>query len=295
MLRQAVRKAPRKSVRKPIKRAAAKKRVAAKRTSTPNTTPIFAARMKTFVNNLGKFVDQRKKHFTTKDPIYKRLNAIHTKLTSELKKKNILNPMSAKHLKSLTPALRGVSKLPANVKGQVGKLMIFIRAQVNKDVLALMKHFKGLLTPLQTELNKLNTRLLADIKKANAKKIQWKVDPSLRTRINAINTRLNRYRTKWFNRLNKVNLHGNAQVKAQVRALKKQIDEIQRTLRKNQTIISRYAKKPKARKGFTTKALMTAGQMKTLESKMNNIDTVSEKARMKVEHFWDQLKAIKLF
>lgn len=295
MLRQAVRKAPRKSVRKPIKRAAAKKRVAAKKTSTPITTPIFAARMKTFVNNLGKFVDQRKKNFTMKDPIYKRLNAIHTKLNSELRKKNILNPMSAKHLKSLTPALRGVSKLPANVKGQVGKLMNFIRAQVNKDVLAMIKYFKGLLTPFQTELNKMNRSLMADIKKANAKKIQWKVDPSMKTRINAINTRLNRYRTKWFNRLNKINLHGNAQVKAQVKSLKKQIDEIQKTLKKNQTIISRYAKNPKARKGYNTKFLMTANQMKALESKMNNIDTVCEKARMKVEHFWDQLKAIKMF
>lgn len=295
MLRQAVRKAPRKTVRKPIKRAAAKKRVAAKKTSTPITTPIFAARMKTFVNNLGSFVDQRKKHFTTKDPIYKRLNAIHTNLNRELKKKNILNPTAAKHLKSLTPALRSVTKLPANIKGQVGKLMNFIRAQVNKDVLALLNHFKGLLTPLQTELNKLNLRLLADIKSANTKKILWKVDPSLRTRINAINTRLNRYRTKWFNRLNKINLHGNAQVKAQVKALKKQIDEIQSTLKKNQTIISRYAKQPKARKGFKIQALMNANQMKTLESKMNNIDTVCEKARIKVEHFWDQLKAIKLF
>lgn len=295
MLRQAVRKAPRKSVRKPIKRAAAKKRVAAKKTSSPITSPIFEARLKTFVNNFGAFVTQRKQHFTTKDPIYKRLNAIHTSLTAELRKNNILNPVSAKHLKALTPALRGITKLPANVKGQVGKLMNFIRAQVNKDVLALMKHFKGLLTPMQNELNKLNTRLMADIKKANTQKIQWKVDPALRTRINAMNTRLNRYRTKWFNRLNKINLHGNAQVKAQVKSLKNQIDEIQKTLKKNQTIISRYAKQPKARKGFKTQVLMTANQMKVLESKMNNIDTVCEKARMKVEHFWDQLKAIKLF
>jgi len=296
MLRQAVRKSPRKKVvRKPVKRAAAKKSTAAKKTTSAIKKSLFIPRIETFVKNLGSFVDQRKKHFTTKDPVYKRLHAIHTSLQQELRKNNILNPSSAKHLKAVTPALRGVTKLPANVKGQVGKLMNFIRAQVNKDVLMMIRQFNSHLTPLHTELNKMHRSLEAGIKKAKTQKIQWKVDPSMKRRISALNTHLNRYRTKWFNRLNKMNLHGNAQIKTQVKALKKKIDEAQKLLRKNQTIINRYAKTPKTRKGYKTQFLMNATQMKALESKMKAIDTTCEKARMQVEHFWDQLKAVKMF
>ncbi|CCB91165.1 putative uncharacterized protein [Waddlia chondrophila 2032/99] len=295
MLRQAVRKTPKKAVRKPLKRAVAKKHAKAKKALTPAAKPIFIPRIKTFVSNLGSFIDQRKKNFSTKDPIYKRLYAIHSALQRELRKNHAFNPTTAKHLKALTPALRGVANLPANVKGQVGKLAIFIRSQVNKDVQALMKHFASLFTPLHHELSQLNKTLNADIKKAKTQKIQWKIDASIKRKIGALNTHFNRYKTKWFSRLNKISLHGNAQIKTQVKALKKQIEEAQKLLRNNQTIINRYAKTPKARKGYKTQFLMNENQMKTLESKMENIETTCEKARMQVEHFWDQLKAVKLF
>ncbi len=295
MLRQAIRKAPRKTVGKSIKRTASKKRTAANKAAATSTTSFYIPKMKTFINNLGSFIAQRKKEFSANDPICKRLNTIHTALLRELKKTNPLNAVSAKHMKALVPSLRGVSKLPSNIKGQIGKLLIFIRSQVNKDVLALIKNFKSLLNPLQTELNKINKNLSADIKKAATKHIQWKIDPVLKKRINALNASFNRYRTKWFNRLNKMNLYGNTQIKSQVNSLKNQINEIQKLLKTNQTIVNRYAKTPKPRKGFKTQFLMNANQMKTIESKVDNIETACENVRMKVEHFWDQLKAIKLF
>ncbi len=297
MLRQAVRKAPRKTVRRPASRVV-KARKTVKKASTAsstNATPIFVPRIKLFIKNLGAFVAQRKKHFTTKDPIYKRLNTIHSSLVSEMKKKNILNPNMAKGLKKVTPALRGVTKLPANVKGQVGKLAIFIRQQVNKDVLGLIAQFKSWLTPMSNELTKLEKQMLAQIKKSKSSNIQFKVDPALIKRFNAINTQLTRYRTKWFKRLNTINLHGNKQVQSQVKILKKQIDEMQKCLKRNITIAKRYSKAVKPRKGWKTGTLYTATQLKTLESKWKNIDTTCEKFRVEVENFWDHLKAIKLF
>ena len=295
MLRQAVRKSPRKTVRKPTKRTAAKKSTAAKSTSTTVNTSTYLTRLKTFVDNLGSYVEQRKKNFSTKDPVHKKLHAIHSSLQRELKKKNAINPSTAKHLKALTPALRGVTKLPANVKGQVGKLMNFIRSEVNKEVMAQMKQFNSLITPMHDELSKLNKSLEADIKKVKNQKIQLKIDSSIKRRISALNTQMNRFKSKWFNRLNKINLHGNNQIKTQVKALKKKIEETQKLLGKNQTIVNRYAKTPKASKEQKTQILMKAGQVQSLESKMKNIDTTFEKSRIQFEHFCEQLKAVKMF
>lgn len=299
MLRQAVRKAPRKIVRSHVSRVNKTRKIdkeaGSLSSSSAIATPIFIPRIKQFINNLGTFVAQRKKDFTTSDPIYKRLNTIHTSLVRETKKKNILNPNTAKNLKKLTPALRGVTKLPANVKGQVGKLAIFVRREVNKDVLALMKKFKGMIAPMQTELNKLEIQLQAHIKKTRNNNIQLKIDPSIKKRFNAINTNFNRYRTKWYKRLETIHTHGNRQVQAQVKSLKKQIDDLQKSLKRNMTIVNRYAKSVKPRKGFKTELMMNANHVKILESKWKNIDTECEKFRIKVEHIWDHLKAVKLF
>lgn len=282
-------------MRKPTKRATAKKSTANKSTSTSTNQQSFIPKIKTFVDNLGSYVEQRKKNFSTQDSVYKRLHGIHSSLQRELKKKNALNPTTAKQLKSLTPALRGVSKLPANVKGQVGKLTNSIRAQVNKDVMAMIKKFNSQLTPLHNELSKLNSRIESDIKKANTQKIQWKVEPSLKKRISSLNTQMNRFRSKWFNRLNKINLHGNAQIKNQVKSLKKKIDDTQKLLKKNQKMIERYARMPKSQPLQKTKVLVSASQIKSLESKMNNIDKTCEKSRMETDHFVEQLKAVKMF
>jgi hypothetical protein len=291
MLRQAVRKTPRKPVRKPVKQAAK----AAQKTPTTATTQSFTPRITSFVNHLGSFVEQRKKQTSTKDPIYKRLSTIHSGLKKELKKKNILNPTTAKHIKSLTPALRGVTKLPANIKGQAGKLMNFIRAEVNKDVLAFVAQFKTMLMPFQKELSKLEKELNANVKKAQSGKIQWKMDPSVKQHMNALNSHFTRYKKKWLARLSKINLNSNKQVQAQVKGLKKLIDDVQKSISRNQTIVNRYAKSVKPRAGYKTQALMNVNEIKPLESNLKNIDTACEKYRMKAEYFVDQLKAIKLF
>lgn len=297
MLRQAVRKVPGETVRRPATRVVKAHKTVKK--ASPATlalaTPLFVPRIKLFINNLGAYVAQRKKLFTTNDPVYKRLNTIHSSLVRELKKKNIMTPNMAKEMKKLTPALRGVTKLPANVKGQVGKLAIFIRQQVNKDVLGFIAKSKTLLMPMNNELVKLEKQMLAQIKMTSTSNIQLKVDPALIKRFNALNTTLTCYRTKWFKRLNTISLHGNKQVQGQVKLLKKQIDDMQKCLKRNITIAKRYAKVVKPRKGMKIGKLYTASQMKTLESKMKLIDSTCESFRMKVEHFWDHLKAIKIF
>lgn len=308
MVRLAVRKkTPSRSARYSVKRTIPKRTAATKKTAVKRKVakrkaakkavivPIFVPRIKTLMNNLNTFTIRRKKLFGPSDPVAKRLQTIHTAIGKELRKANVINLNMAKCLKNITPSIRGVSNVPPAIRMNAPKLAKFIRECVRKDVIKFITMMKTTLSPMQTELKKLEMQLNKHVKLAKSKKLQLKVDHALKRRFNTLNNNITKFRTKWFKRLNGLNLHGNRNVQIAVNQLKKQVDELHKTVRKNLTILNRYGKAAKLKKGFKMQQILTAAQTKAFESKYNRINTDLEKFRMHVERYFDQLKAVKLF
>lgn len=314
MVRLAVRKTPSRSMRSSIKskaamktrtpakkstvkKSAAKKHTAAKKKSVKQTkfAPVYIPRIKTLMNNLNSFILQRKKIYGAGDPVAKRLQTIQTALGKEMRKANVVNPYLAKSIRGITPSLRGVSNVPKAIRMNAPKLAKFIQEQVRKDVLKFITMMKSTLSPMQTELKKLEAQLNNHVKLAKSKKIQLKSDAALWRRFNTLNNNITKFRTKWFKRLNSIKMHGNKNIQTAVNQLKKQIDELQKSVRRNLTILKRYSKATKLKKGYKWQQILTAAQTKAFESKYNQINTSLEKFRIQVEQYLNQLKAVKLF
>lgn len=124
-------------------------------------------------------------------------------------------------------------------------------------------------------------------------KVRCKVDPALRTRFNALNRRFSNFKTQWNGKLNKLQFHGNAAVRQSVTMVKKQLDQIQMLIRKNLTILNRYAKVSKPVHGKVAKPIFTAGQVNGFETRFNRITLDLGKCRNQVDWFFDGLKAVK--
>ncbi len=275
---------------KAIKRKVAKKR-AVKRAVL---TPIFAPRVKSLMNNLESLSKKRKKLHGPKDPVAKKLHSIQIAIGKELKKANAINQNMAKSLKSISPSIRGIKNVPQSIRMNAPKLAKFLREHVRRDVIKFLNGMKITLSPMQTELKRLELQLKRDLKKLKSNKIQFKVDPKLKGRFNTLNNNISKFKTKWNKRLNMLITHGNRNVQIAAKALKKQLDDMQKTLKRNLTIINRYAKSAKKKAGYKTQHLFTASQAKNFETKWNRMNKDLEQFRTKVEHFFDQLKAVKL-
>jgi hypothetical protein len=273
--------------KKAVKRkAAAKRRVAA---------PAFIPRIKTMMNNLNLLIKRRKKEFGPNDRIAKSLSKIQSTISKEIKKNIALNPSLVRHIKKVGPTLRNISKTPAALKGIAPKLGKFLRDHARREAKTFLNNVNKTLAPMQRELNRLETKLNASVKKARSQKIQWKVTPKLRARMKMLNNKINRFKKSYGKQLTALATHGNQEVKRAVIGIKKQLDECQRCISRNVTILNRYSGAKKAKKGFKTKPLFTAKQAQTMESKWNQIKKHADQTRGQFKRFVEQLKAIKLF
>ncbi|NGX43447.1 MAG: hypothetical protein K940chlam7_01744 [Chlamydiae bacterium] len=297
MVRLATRKAPQKKARYSVakKSATAKKAVrttkAKKVAKKAVVTPvIIVPRFNTLLKNLNSFAVIRKRKYGAKDAVARRLITIHTALGHEIRKANIINPNTAKFMKQIPVSLKGVSGVPAALRVDLPKFKSYIRDYVKKDVIAFINYAKKMIVPIQSDFVKLESLLKRNLK---TKKVLWKVDPAIKRRFITLNTNLIKFKTLWFKRLNTLALNGDNNVKIAVKALKKQIDQYHVIVRKNLAIINRYAKVVKPKAGYKIQPLFTAAQVNAFESKWKHFYADLEKNRIKVEYFFDQLKAIK--
>ncbi|MFQ5754419.1 MAG: hypothetical protein ACE5HI_20770 [bacterium] len=276
-------------------RKAAPKRKAKKRASKVVKAPIFVPRINSLLNNMHAFAKQRKQKYGAKDTVAKKLHTIHVAIGREMRKANIINPHMAKTLGQISGSLKGVPNVPQVLRISTPKLLRFIRDYVRKDVIKCIAKLKTMITPLQTEFKKLELYFQRELKKVKLNRIQYKVDPKIKSKFHTLNNNITKFKTKWYKRLNTLALYGNKNVQYAVKDLKKQVDDLQKSVRRNLTIINRYAKRVKPKAGHKTRHLFTAGQVRTFESKWNRFNIDLEKYRTQVEHFFDQLKAIKIW
>ncbi len=291
------RKAPIKKVHRTIKRAKpAKKIVAVKaRKKTVGTMPIYVPRIKTFLSTLNAFCIIRKKKFGAKDTLAKKLHLCHTSVLRECKKLNIVNPSMTKSFCRIKTCLKGVANVPNGIRMTYPKLIIFIRECVKRDVVGSLTLLKRTYTPMFTEMKKLETYFNTQLKTYKGKKVQFRIDPLLKRKHLAFCNTIAKFRTTWFKRLNTLALHGDKSLKANINLIKKHIDEVYKVSRRNQTIINRYGKAFKARKGYKAHVLFTTKTFHLIENKWKVFYKVWDTLRIKVDNFCDQLKAIKLF
>jgi hypothetical protein len=273
---------------------AAPKKKAKKTASKAANTPVFAPRINALLNNVHAFAKQRKQKHGAKDTVANKLSVIHTAIGREMKKANMINPEMAKKLGQINLSLKGVPNVPNTLRISAPKLSRFIRDYVRKDVVAFIAKMKTIIAPMHTEFKKLETYFQKELKKIGANHIQYKIDPKIKSRFNTLNNNIAKFKVKWYKRLNTLALHGDKNVQHAVKSLKTQVDDLQKSVKRNLTIINRYAKRIKPRAGYKTQSLLSAGQTNTLESKWNHFNADAEKYRIKVEHFFDQLKAIKI-
>ena len=185
--------------------------------------------------------------------------------------------------------------MPKVLRISTPKLLRFIRDYVRRDVIKFITKLKTTIAPLQTEFKRLELYFQRELKRVKSNRIQYKIDPKIKSRFNTLNNNITKFKTKWYKRLNTLALYGNKNVQSAVKALKKQVDELQKSVRRNLTIINRYAKRVKPKKGYKIRPLFSANQVKIFESKWNRFNIDLEKYRTQVEYFFDQLKAIKIW
>lgn len=256
---------------------------------------IFLPRIESLLKNLQTYSNQRKRQHGASDNVAKKLQIIHTAVGREIRKKNIINLGMAKNLNQILLSLRGVPNVPQALRHSIPKLTQFLRDNVRKDVTGFINEMKKILTPLQNDCKKLEAQLQKELKLTKKQHIQCKIDPSLKRRFNTLSNNLSKLKSMWFKHLNKISLHGNKNIQTVVKGLKRELEDLQKHVKKNLTIINRYAKPLKLRAGHKAQLLFTAEQMKNLESKWNHTQADLKKNHINCEHLCEQLKAIKLF
>lgn len=288
MLRPAVRRAPSKTARRSIGRITKAKRAQGYK------TPVYQAKITSFLNDIDHFLTQRRRQYGANDAVYKRLNKVYSALTREMRKKNFLNPTFVRQWKQLSPAFRGVASAPASVKSNIIKIARHIREQVKKDVVVVLNILKSTVTQMQKELTKLDKELTSHVaKNRRDSKVQLTIDPSLRKRYLTINSNFNRFKTRWNKQLNFLNTHGDKNIQTQVKALKNQIETLQKSFKKHQTVINRFKKPLKA--GYRKENLINSNHVHNIESKWNTFTIEFDSKKPLVVNHIERLKAVKQF
>lgn len=264
------------------------KKVAKKRTEVPN----FEKRIKDFKNNLNAIVQKRKQAHGANDPLAKALKNIQNELSRHLQKAQVIDQDFAKTLNNLKNKIRNA---PKSLKQQAPKLMKHIKENVRKNVSRFLVQTKKNLSPIAKDLSKIENHIRKQIKADMAKKIQFKVDPSIQIKINNAKRNLKNAAMKWEKVLNQLAAHGTAKIKNEAISLKNQLKEIQKALVSTQNRIKSKVKTGMKKAGFTSKKLITPAQIKSFEKKWNIVRKELEAAKKNVKDHFEQLIAVKKF
>lgn len=303
MVRLAVRKTVSRGTRSSVKRkgimslrnAPSKTNSKKKQVNKSSHSQLELAKAKTLLNSIEGFIENRKESYGVSDSVAKRMQTIHNTLKREFKKKNFINPMSAKCINQINPALRGVSNVPQSLRKNTENLKKFMKTHAHSEVEKFNIQMKKMLLPAVNELKKLEKELVKEVTKARNMNALPRVNPILKQRFNSLMRQFVTFRTYWLKHFNKLRLHGTKTIQASINQIKSLLDEKQREFNRNLTILNRYAKNIHHAAEAKTHQIFTPTFIKGLEWKWNQMSNETDKYKKEMNRYFEQLRIAKNF
>lgn len=292
MLRQTARKTTtRKAAGRSVGQLAKARRTVRGQTASKKSP--FVPRMETFFDNLETFAHQRKMKHGANDRVYKELRTIQTGMRREIRKQNPFNPNMAKTFCRLSSILKETQEAPASLREGLSKLCDYLCNQSQQETVSFLNEWKRQLSSFRTELEHLHQQVYSQVHRMEHSHTQWMIDPAVKRRGSMMMQALGRFRTKWLRSLNTLNLHAHKSIQSQVQHLKENFEELQKSVRKHQTLMARYGKSAHPKPGYKMHPLLTANQIGALENRWKQIHQNVDEKHM--QHCQEWSKAAKHF
>lgn len=303
MVRLAVRKAPsrsksyetRQNQRANLRSLSARNSVKARARAKTAVASVETARLKTLTSALSDFIKIRRDAYGVSDPVAKKLQAINKSIERELRKKIVINMSLAKNLNMLTPTLRGVSNVPAGLKNQIQSVKTFLKTHAQTEVVRFNTQMKKILTPMVSELKRLESDLQREVKKAHTMGVEPRVNPILKQKFATLLRRFMLFKTSWVKNLNKLKIHSPKSAQGSIDQIKRLLDEKQREFNRNLTILKRYAKSTRSTAGKKIYQIFSPQFLRALEMKWNYLNREAAQFKRNFPRYFDQLKTAKQF
>lgn len=164
-------------------------------------------------------------------------------------------------------------------------------SKASHTVPSFIGEFKKSMTPMLSELNRSEMNLKKLVKSAKSNKWILKTESTIQRRFHTLSTQMAKFKTTWFAKWNSFNRYANKQTQSAVRQLKSEIETVRKSIKRNLTILNRYAKARAKKAGWKTHSTFSSIQMRSLEQKFHSIQTHSSKYRLKMEQTLKQMKA----
>ncbi len=256
---------------------------------------IYMTSIENFLNNIRTVAKKRASQKGHSDSIAKKLNISASNVRSQFKKSNILNPNTTKHLNDIGYSLRSVKNVSSNVKSQLPRVFRGLREGVRKDVLMFLGTLNRTVRSMTFAFTKWETLLRRNYASAKSGTKKYKIDPSITRQMKSFENNVSAFKSKWNKLLNSLSNHGNVQVQAGIRMIKKELETLQKSIRTNRVLIGSIVKSSKTKKNSKVRAqaLITKSELKTHYNNWLKKQKLFQDVRNSIYHYVDQLKAIK--
>lgn len=265
--------------------------------NTPRTSPnkMYMTTIDNFLNNIRTVAKNRASEKGAKDLIAKRLNSCTTNARGQLRKTNVVNPKMTKFLNDIGYSLRGIKNVSNTVKAQLPRVFRSLREGVKKDVVLFLGTLNRSIRSMTYEFTKWETVLRRNHASVKAGNKRYKLDPAIKRQLLSFENNVSAFKTKWNKLINSLSNHGNVQVQAAVRMIKKELETLQKSIRTNRVLIHSIVKASAAKKfaKMRAEALMTKKDLKTYYNNWIKKQQMFQNFRNSIMSYADQLKAIK--
>lgn len=222
------------------------------------------------------------------------LNRALGRMSFHMRKTNVMNPQMIQSLATLRKTLGGMPTAPKALRNYFLTLARFFKESVRRDAKTFIAGFQRLLNPIHRELQFLELELKRNLKTAKGSRVSFRVDPSILRQLNAFNSQIKRFRAKWFARINRFAQHGSRDVARQVEGLKNQIQDLQRLVARNISLINKCKKFKYSKARPNTKTIITKSTITKHQNNWKKVEKEFDQFRIPVERFVEQLRAVKI-
>ncbi len=256
---------------------------------------IYASSIDNFLNNLKKIAKHRTSTIGSKDPIAKKLNNYASNTRSQIRKSNIVNPYLAKCLNDIHYSIRGIKSVPNNVKAQIPRIFQTLRQGVHKDVMLFLGTINRIVRSMTIECAKWETHFEKCYENAKKGTSRYTLDHAAKRQMISWQHSIAKFKTKWNQKFNLLANYANPQVRASLKTLKTELENLHKAIQKNR-LHSRAALRASAAKkvaGKKAQALVTKADWKSFQNSIAKKQKQIENTRHSMTNFHDQLKTIK--
>jgi hypothetical protein len=271
-----------------------KTRNAAKRNNTGIGTPnkMYMNTIDNFLNNIQTVAKQRRARNGAADAIAKKLHLGTVNARGQFRKANYINPNMTKYLHNIGYSLRGVKTA---AKAQLPRIFKNLKEGVRRDVVLFVGTLNRTIRSMTYEFTKWETVLRRNYASAKAGTKKYTIDPAIKRQLKSFENNVSAFKTKWNKLLSSLSTHGNVQVQAAVRMIKKELETLQKSIRTNRVLVNSIVKTSAAKKKSKVRAqaLITKNELKTHYNKWMKKQQMFQNFRNGIFSYVDQLKAIK--